>query len=116
MFYSSCSPQIVFWILVLLWILDLLWRLDVGSWMFYSSSTRTAHSGYRACEPFMACQRMRLSRSSGHRSAASIGKCAEAYAFFRSNGSEIFFASGFISSSAILFGTEVNAARFGSGL
>src|SRR5260370_37805309 len=64
----------------------------------------------------MACHRIRLRRSSGQRSAASRGKRAEAYAFFRSNGSEIFFASGFISSSAILFGTEVNAARFGSGL
>ena len=48
-----------------------------------SSTPLTAQVGYATCEPFMACQRMRLNKSSGQASTLCSGSRAEARAYLR---------------------------------
>src|ERR1017187_3960657 len=56
---------------------------------------------------------MRFSVSSGHLSASSSGRRAEAYACLRRSGSEIFFGAGFIWSRGMLLVSALNCVRSG---
>jgi hypothetical protein len=66
----------------------------------------------RTCEPFIARQRMRLNKSSGHWSSFSSGSFAETQASLRSCGRN-FLRRRFISSSGTLFVTASNAVKSG---
>src|ERR1051325_1405754 len=67
----------------------------VGTWSPSSSgSPLTAHSGYGAALPFMACQMIRFKVSSGQASTRSRGRRADRTPLPRNNGEGMAVASG----------------------
>jgi hypothetical protein len=71
----------------------------------------TAQSGYASSGPFIACQRIRFSVSSGQASTFSNGNRLEIWMCFRKRALATRFGSGFIWSSGMLFVTTAYGVK-----